>query len=466
MYADSFRATRLSAALLLLGVGGGVLCLAAAELPSALTAGLVMLCFSLLLTCVGAKARFGNSFTPLTVFFGGAALHALLGYVTAGPSIATIWISGYIMQAFDKALLIISGFLLAASTGYATSLQLPMPRLRRWCSNFDTSESRLFSYARILAILGSLVMFGTYWHLGYVPLLMDSPGHARFVREIAGTSPAALLDEWLIHRALDLLTCTIPLVLLSAAQNKHYRDWGTALFSILALLMPARRANVLSVMFAIMLIQIFQRRAVGRFLMPLVISVSVLVGSQFMYVETTPSRYFSPVEVLGTILPELRDLGWVITLFDGKWFYGLTLAPLFVISPSFLTGFYDKYRMHEIILSMIGLMKTEALGGLRITLAGESYLNFSFIGPIILGFPFGVLCGYLEVAIQRLRQKNSIGGIYIVSMCMIWLCFWLYLGGSNAGGVLRGGAAIVFLMVYLSRNRKKANVAPVKSVSR
>jgi len=74
-------------------------------------------------------------------------------------------------------------------------------------------------------------------------------------------------------------------------------------------------------------------------------------------------------------MPEVRDLGWVMSVAGEKRFYGLTFLVPMIPGPGIATDFKQKYGLSFITIRLMGIQE-----GLRITLPGEGYLNFGALG--------------------------------------------------------------------------------------
>jgi hypothetical protein len=319
------------------------------------------------------------------------------------------------------------------------------------CSHWETDEERFFKIGKAALIFGVLLMMATFYELGYLPILSDAPGAARYVRVIAGTSTRALADEWLVNRALDLLTCAIPIVFLAAIRKRRIQELGWVILGLATILLPARRANVLSVMLLVIMIRLLLGAKVLRYVPFVILALALLFASQQLFVNS--HGLLSTNEVIGSVLPELRDFAWTMSLMGNRSLDGMTFLQAVLPIPSFLSDYYQRYSLREITNTLTGLKEGERSGGLRITLAGESYLNFGYFGPVLAGFLFGVLCAYLDVALRIFRARRSLSGLYLVSMCVVWSCFWLYLAGTQASATIRIGLIVVVFVLYFAKTK-------------
>ena len=67
-----------------------------------------------------------------------------------------------------------------------------------------------------------------------------------------------------------------------------------------------------------------------------------------------------------------------------------------------------------------------------------------------------VIC-VLAFGLYSARQRAQPAGILVrlvAALLVAWLSFWIYLGGSQASGVIRSSVPILLVMFYICRNRK------------
>src|SRR3974377_971472 len=127
--------------------------------------------------------------------------------------------------------------------------------------------------------------------------------------------------------------------------------------------------------------------------------------------------------------------------------------------PSITSDFSRRYSLRQISTRAIGLDEEGQTGGLRLTLAGESYFNFGYAGVAVIGCLFGVACAYLDVAINKLRTTAGIAGVYVSTLLFIWMCFGLYRAGTQASATIKIGLLLTGSLMFLSRQRVVPRVA-------
>ena len=364
-----------------------------------------------------------------------------------------------IQNYFPKAFMVVAEGLAAAAIGYSIALRRPLTRVKQVSERLDIDDQVLLRWSRWLAGAGALIIALVYLRVGYIPLLSAAPGQARYLT--ADISSSFQQYEWLINRGMDFLTDSLPVVLVWAIYRHESSNTLTALLGVLALLMPLRRANLISVIITVLVMEFLKTGKLRKRYIAIVIAASLSYGASqlvfFNLIGVAPDTS----EVLGAVgsaLPEVRDLGWVMSLSDEKW-GGVTFVQALLPVPSFVSDFSQTYSLRQVTTRIIGMDQDGQTGGLRLTLAGESYFNFGYTGVVIVCALFGAACAALDVAIELLRKGKGMVGLYISSLLFGWLCFWLYLGGTQAAATIKIGLVVTIGMLFLSR------VTPSRGIS-
>jgi hypothetical protein len=448
---------RTAACLVLLAIVPAV-CLLAGQMRVEPYLAILLLAGSITISRSAARRRFGTAATLVFAFFVCATCHAGVGYLLAQPTSRLIWIGTAAERYYACSFLVISAGLLAAAMGYAVALPRPMQAVRRWAEGFRADEATLFWVGRALVLIGAATMFTIYARVGLIPFLNGAPGQARYLTSQLGNEYR--LTEWLISRALDLLTFGLPLVVISATWRKERLNWLLASVGLVAILLPLRRANVLSVLFVLLIIGGLRSGKV-KLMRGLVAVVLVIAygASQLVFINLMGLAKLdleTGTAIVGSALPEVRDLGWTIELLEGDRLQGTTFAQALVPVPSLLSDFSRKESLRAVTSRLIGLDMERRTGGLRVTLAGEAYLNFDYFGPVFVGFLFGIACAVIEAVVGALRRHGETWAHYVAALLMVWTFFWLYLGGTQAAATIKMGALLLVGALFLSRQRRPA----------
>jgi hypothetical protein len=417
-------------------------------------AGFAMLAISAALFRTSAVRRFGSCSSIIAIFVLVAICHAAVGYVMAGPTSISIWIGTAADRVYATAFLVVSTGILATVIGYAVVIPLPMNRMRGVIQRFTADDGRLVQSGRLCAVAGSALMFAVYAAVGIVPMLVDSFSRTRY---LSGAGDEFVIYDWLAARALDLLSFGFPLIFVSALWRRKTLDWILGLISGVALLLPLRRANLLTAVFLILIMGALRAgKLSGRRIAAAAALVALYGISQLLFVSF-PNLGDLDADRAAVIaagaLPEIRDLGWTIELIGDERLNGQTFIQALVPIPSFLSDFSQTRSLRAITSRMIGLDMQRQTGGLRLTLAGESYLNFDLFGPVFIGFLFGALCALVEIAFRELRSRHALWAYFSAALLFVWTCFWLYLGGTQSAATIKIGGALLLASLWWAHRK-------------
>jgi hypothetical protein len=427
----------------------------------------MLLIGSVLIARSAAFKTLGTKRTLCVLFFLLATAHALLGYFFAGLSAETIWIGSRANVYYAQAMLINGIGLLAGAVGYSWKLKGKPSSVISTFLDAANDESVL-RLCRLLLICGAVLMLATYWRLGFADFLSDPtkwPAMRYVTSDLFGGSSR---DEWIISRAMDLITFSLPFVLFRVVKRPRALDILLAAAGSLALLMPLRRANPLSVVLVLLILIGIDKQNVYRIVLKAVFSVAVVYSlTQCLFLLVAPDGYVSAREVLAissTGLPEVRDLGWILSLLGNERLNGATFVQAALPIPSIATDWSQRNGLRAVTTKLIGLDREGQTGGLRLTLTGEGYINFGYCGAIVVGFLWGMAVGWSD-RLFRATGKNAPGFVnYAASLFFIWVCFWLYLAGSQAAASIKGGAILLIAVglvgkVFQPTLRKQAEIA-------
>jgi hypothetical protein len=438
-----------SSAIAILLLALPAICWAAMSSGMEVATGFVMLAFTAVLFRRASRDRFGSSATVVGLFFAGAICHAAVGFVMAGPASISIWIGTAAERVYATAFLVVSTGLLACSAGYFFAIPLAMKRMRSAIRGFRADDARLVQIARLIALSGAALMFAVYAAVGIVPMLADSFDRVRYLSS-AGDEFA--IYDWLAARALDLLTFSLPLLLVSAFWRRRKLDAALAVVATVAILLPLRRANLLTVVFLVLILGALRTGKFGvRRLAMAGTFVALYALSQLLFVSFASLGDLDMdrgAAIAAGALPEIRDLGWTIELIGEERLQGVTFLQALVPIPSFLSDFSQRDSLRAITSRLIGLDMQRQTGGLRLTLAGEAYLNFDLFGPVLVGFLFGMLCASVENAFREFRDRRALWAYFTAALLFVWTCFWLYLGGTQSAATIKMGLALLAVSLW------------------
>ncbi len=411
------------------------------------TVGLVRRC---------AWQRLGTRQTLCVLFFLFAVGHIFVGYMLAGMTTERTTIRSNAGVFFAQAMLINSVGIFAGAMGYRWSLANRASGVIRGIPELidsDTAE-KLF---RVLVVIGSALMFYAYWKLGFLDYVTQ-PAKWPFLRYITGDIlGGTATDEWIVNRAMDLLTVSLPFLLIRMARKPKIVGILLAVIGYVALLLPLRRANLLVVTVAFLMLLGIERQDVYRFTRKVVVGAAILyVISQCIFLLGVFADDVSAGDVLNvssTALPEVRDLGWTLALLHGEELNGETFAQAVIPLPSIASDWSSKHSLRAISTKLIGMDQSGETGGLRLTILGEGYINFGYWGAMAAGFLWGMVVGWCEKLLQNTGKQVCLFTNYVVVLCFVAVCFLIYLAGTQAAATVKVGALLVLGVAWASKHR-------------
>jgi len=370
----------------------------------------------------------------LRLVFALLALHALVGYLIAASSVP--WIASGTLddRAFSLSFVVIAAGLMVAS--FAFHLSAPS---RGWLPRVDTGK--LVKAAKWMTVGATVAMIYFYHRNKLLPWQVDifSIGELRY--SVSG------LDEWLIHRSTDVLMITVPLLFLFKGAAKLF-----SLLGLLGLAITFARAPILAVILVVVLANVIRTGKLWKLLLTVGIALSLYAASQLFYTGlirgeiALDNAYLS----MASGLPEVRDLGWILWLNGRNWHWGTTLIQPVLPIPSFMSPWVQEHGLRSVTTRMIGYDWDET-GGLRITLAGEGYLNFGIMGAVAFSALWGLGMRKISGMVKAAGESRTAVDAYFAALLVSWMAFWIHLGGTQASGVVRTGALLLAGMLYFCR---------------
>jgi hypothetical protein len=302
-----------------------------------------------------------------------------------------------------------------------------------------------------------VLMFFAYWKLGFLDYISE-PSKWPFMRYVTGDIlGGSAADEWIVNRAMDLLTISLPFILIRVVKRPKPLGILLAVLGYVALLLPLRRANLIGATLTFLILLGIERRNVYRFTRKVIVSAAILyVFSQCIFLLELFASDISPRQVLtvsSTALPEVRDLAWTLSLLDGEFLHGVTFAQALIPLPSLASDWSSNHSLRTITTRLIGMDQTGQTGGLRLTIFGEGYINFGFFGAISIGFMWGLGVGWCEKFLLVTSEHNSEFARNIAVQCFVWVCFLIYLAGTQAAASVKIGALLFLGIAWASKHR-------------
>ena len=431
------------------------------------TVGGCLLGATFLLVRRTASLHIGTAKTLCVLFFTLAAFHMLFGYLLADLTTQHTSIRSNAGIYYANAFLINAAGLLAAGLGYCwkwDSQALVLPRAFAVPVDVHNAE-RVF---RLLLLTGAGLMFFIYWRLGLVEYL-SVPAKWPFLRYITSDlAGGSAVDEWLANRAMDLLTVSLPFLVYRAAKHPRVANILPIIVGYFALLLPLRRANLLGVLFASLVLIGIGRHDVYRLTRKWVLIIGcVYILTQCLFLFGVFYSEFDPrtlLAVSSTALPEVRDLAWTMNRLAGERLGGVTFVQALVPLPSIASDWSASHSLRAISTALIGVDQTGESGGLRLTLMGEGYINWGYPGAIAVSLLWGYGVAWCEKLLLLAIRKDQPEFVnYVAVMCFVWICFLFYLAGTQAAAPVKMGALLVLCVGWACKYRSRVLAVPAEA---
>ena len=305
-----------------------------------------------------------------------------------------------------------------------------------WINNLSIDDGRLRIVARVVTLVAACLMFYKFAGFSVIDIALQDASQIGSLRYLGTESDT---DAYVVVRLIDALTCSLPLVWLIRNRRLDYLIYGVG---FIALILPLRRAAILTVVLLSVTIQV-QRVNYRKLAIVILILLSVYVASQIFFLNSDEGETARSV---ASALPEVRDLGWIMKLMDGNYLHGATLVQPFDPLPSLVDTWKNTHSFSYVMTVLAG-------GGLRITLSGEGFINFWYVGPVILGFPLGWGAAW---ASRSICHASTVAIRYLAATAFIWVCLWFYMGASSSLGTVKFEFIIFALMYFIARKRPSA----------
>jgi hypothetical protein len=394
-------------------------------------AGLLLLLCAVLCE---TRRREGRWFTPVSLFFVFITIHAIGGYELAFVSASQIGRSGAGMEFyFVKAYAIIClgaygiflGYLLCpAGVGMSAAAFLVRVSSR-------VSESEMADRARFFITISIVLTAAGMAQYGSIPLFQNL-AH----RYTDTFNPAYGWVAFTVNRGRDLVQLPTALMIIMLLRRRQ-SSWNVicVLVALIACVLTVTRTPIID----ILLIVIVASSLRGRASMFLFGGALVLVGylcTQLLFVKDEVDSADRVLQIAGGALPELRDLGHVLTN-PPDLLWGLTFLVGSLPVPGFFSEFTSAYLIRTVTLNAVGIPLTAAHGGLRITYSGELYINFGIVGVILGSLLLGVFAGWFGRLCSAARMISDVRLDFLMASLWMMFSFQLYLSGSGVAGMLK-----------------------------
>jgi oligosaccharide repeat unit polymerase len=311
-----------------------------------------------------------------------------------------------------------------------------------------------------LAALGSLLVAYVLNGIGFVQMMVTGTFSRYFGEEQVGSDYA--FYQSLLRRGLAILIVVTPLLLLRWQQTKSKLLLLAGVTSLVFMLSTVRRGPILMALVALVLSYAVagrHRRLIAILLISFVLAFFVLQALLVTIDADADTALASTAFILRSATSEVNDLAWVLSEWNHHWYMGDTwLAALWPL-PATVSSFKNTYVLTSVTKDIVGISREFESGGLRISMFGEAYLNFGYIGVIGLGLLFGFLIRKFNGVVDWAKSQGPL---------ILFPCMFFYLAGlyqfylSGTGTLPDSILSFVVIAVVYGASRKKAVLPQVR----
>ena len=411
--------------------------------------------------------------SPATVFIFFISLHFLTSYLIARLVYDFVMPSdtnGFrdLLTCFDIYLVallsVCAGFVWAARIRDRVRRDMLFDRYRDFLERVN--ERTVLRTAVAVGLLGACMCVFVYYAVGLVPILSNDPASRYFGPEYTSQS---FLYNSLFRRGVVFLTVASPILILGWL--KHRKSIGLllpTLLAILTLVASTRRGPLVFVVICVFLVYALFGLRLRVLLGGVALSLAILLILQFAVLgglnRTGPNSFAIDAAITyGEVFGEVREFAWLLSEWDGNYFYGRTVEAALLPIPETASSFKARNLMSSETKSIVGIAEDAPHGGLRILIFGEAYLNFGYPGVVLAGLLFGWALAAGDRFFWEIRRRSrtaSLDPIAVLPCVYLYavLCFEIYLGGSVALADSLLGIATL-LLVYWMGTRRPASLA-------
>lgn len=398
------------------------------------------------MACVLAIASLQWSRSLVSAFFLLAAIHCVLGYGMAFKGEDSIyWLATGQQVWFAKAALAIALGLFSMATAYRFSKHSQST----WLNGLSVDEDHMRNLTRAAVVIAALAMFYMYAGFSVIDLALQNLTEVGKLRYLGSESA---VDAYMVIRVSDVLVCTLPLLWLMRQKKIDYLIY---LIGFIALLLPLRRASI----FAVLLLPVLVRFQSINFRKLAVLFLVLLAIYGLSQIALMTVYDYDVLSSAASALPEVRDLGWAMELLRGNYLYGATVIQPLDPFPGLIDTWKKTHSISYITAELLNVdPESRSFGGLRITMAGEAFLNLWFFGPVLFGLALGWGTAWAE---RSMDHATNLITRYLSVTAFAWICFWIYMGGTQAAPTIKVELILFAAMYLLARKRAVAEPGTV-----
>lgn len=231
------------------------------------------------------------------------------------------------------------------------------------------------------------------------------------------------MRKGLVQTAVNIANCGYPIILSSLLLKFYERKEKKYLIYLIPFLFIAivlgRRGLILGP-FVTLLLMIFisKKKKLNLLFVGIVAIMFIILVFAIASMRTGNDFNINDIQekiLYGNSFCDVRDFAWILSGFDNDYFYGKTyLAGLMSFIPSSFSDFRFEWSWGHVSLKLGGIYDggfTEH-GGLRGGIFTESYLNFGYIGVVLVGLIYGYISEWVNVQHKTYCKQKKFSAAY------------------------------------------------------
>lgn len=305
----------------------------------------------------------------------------------------------------DAFLISLVGFFAILAGGALWKLRLGVGLRRAASSILDIlpRQSRLLMSSRQLLVLQAVLCLLAQFVI--VLVYFKSSGFGFNLRKFAFEEPSI--------RPIALAISNYSIIIASHCfarymDTKEKSLLACTFFLTCGLLFFGSRGSILGIFFAVLLCHLMRLRRRLKLRRVILIFFAVLFFG--LYVGALRAGIYSMslfmsgvvIEIFyGNSFSDLRDFSLVLSSWNGHLWLGQTyLAAAFAFVPRFLSTYRDTWSIGVVTATMAGF-DPKVHPGLRTGLFGEAYLNFGYVGVVLMGSLIGIVVRKVDTEAKK-----------------------------------------------------------------
>lgn len=340
---------------------------------------------------------------------------------------------------------------------------------------------RMKTVGSLLALLGAILLIVSLFLMDIFPLLEAEPIAAKYFAEDYHQSYEKF--SYLFRIGINLIIIGGPFLVVDLLVNRFRKIWPILCLAVafLAIFITLRKGLILNILIISFFVDIWRRASFRKIIawsFVFLITLFVLIRMNvYFYPGPADQALIKPADQalikpadqaliqpadealvrpkgafenlvyrLGEGIADFQDFVLTLSLFDGHdFYYGKTYLASIIPLPPGLSSFRNNYTIANVTKHLMGLGSQSVHGGLRIFFFGEAFLNFGYIGVIVISLLFGwflSVFNFLEIHLRKIKANPFYALLFIL---LFYFCIFTY---YQSGTCIDNIFSIFFVVLF------------------